>query len=1292
LFLTLLTSGIGLLGGCVAYFAYNLHVERQQLLREMQSTVDLLSTNATGALAFDDSSAGSALLASLHTRPHVRMAVLYRADSTLFASYLRQDLAREITVPPFLGLASGPTWEKDRLKSTSRIFLGNREVGALYLEKDLADLRDQRRTSEQITALIAAASLLLVYFLTAVLQRSVTGPIVKLAEIARWIAAEGTYSLRAPPLAGKELRQLGADFNHMLEEISRRDAALIESRDTLEKRVFDRTRELEFEVAERSRAESALQERTSFLNTLIASSPIAIIVVGLDERTELANPAFLSLFGLSEEETIGRSIGGLIAPGSLAEEVEVSQRQVLARKVVHSTTRRARKDGRLIDVEVHGVPLLMNGEVCGSLVLYQNITERLEAEQRLREQSTYLHTLIEALPIAMVAENAAGKIGLANPAFRKLFGYELSEMDGKSIDQVVAPAELMKDAISITQQVLNGESLHTIVQRRHRDGHLIDVEAFGVPFLVDGVLRGQFGLYKDISASLRAEKALKESEELFRTLSAASPIGIFVADAAGNRSYVNQRWTEMTGLSLDHSLGQGWLIALHTDDRERVRAEWIEATREGKLFTSSYRYVSTQGKVVRADVIARPISGIGDASRGYIGVVQDVTEKYEVAERLREAKEVAEAASRAKSEFLANMSHEIRTPMNGIIGMTELTLDTQLTPEQRDYLAMVKSSADALLGVINDILDFSKIEAGRLDLESVPLSPLDCIEEALHPLALRAQQKGLELTWSVEGDIPDLVLGDPTRLRQILINLVGNAIKFTKQGEVSVKATRLPSSTPGITIRFAVTDTGIGIPPEKHLQIFEAFSQADSSTTREFGGTGLGLSISARLVKLMGGEIGLESAGDHGSKFFFTIQFAPAAPADRARTPLALPDLAGIAVLAADDNEVNRKLLERLLPKWGLRPTIVADGHEALRLFQHSAAQGHPFPLALLDQNMPGMDGYELAERIGRAAGSHRPAILILSSSPADASRDLPLGIRCLSKPLRRSVLHEAIRVALGAAGAPPRAPARSPKSSVALQLLLVEDNAVNQKLGERLLSKMGHQVTLAPNGQLAVDLALRKKFDLILMDIQMPVMSGMEATRLIRDSEKKSGGHVPIIAMTAHAMAGDAEKFFDAGMDGYVSKPIRQSFLRAEIDRLTPPQTTLENPAMDKSNDSASVPGVNFAELLARVENDRELLRDLLLIFKEEFPRHFQALQEAVSRGDSVQVAAVSHTLKGMLSNMAATRAAACAAALEQIAHAKNTPSFAKALVAFEHETLRLVPEMETYLLEVQHEDSHSR
>ncbi|HEY4818353.1 MAG TPA: PAS domain S-box protein [Candidatus Acidoferrum sp.] len=1285
LLLTMLTSGIGVLLGCVGFLAYDIQEDRRQKVEELRSLADLVGTNAVAALAFDDAAGGAKLLESLRTRPHIRMGVLYRSDRDFFASYFRADLNGKVRVPPPMPV--GVIWGKDQLRLTSDVLLEHLQIGFLYLEKDLTDVDQRLRRSVQLTGVFACVSLLVVYFLTAALQRSVTGPIVKLAEIARWIAAEKTYSLRSPPLPGKELSQLSADFNHMLDEISQRDAALTEARDTLEVRVTTRTNELEFEVEERRRAEASLLERTVFLNTLVASSPIALMVVGLDGRAELVNPAFESLFGYSQQAAMGKNARDLVAPGNLGDEVETNISEVLAKQTVHKTAQRRRKGGQLVDVEIHGVPLLEDGDVRGFLVLYQDVTDRHKSEQQLREQSTYLHTLIEANPIAIVAENAQSKIELSNRAFRDLFGYGTDEMAGKSIDDLVAPGDLQAEAGSLTRQVMAGKSCHSIVQRRHKDGHLIDVEAFGVPFLVDGVLRGQFGLYSDISQRVKAERALKESEELFRMLSAAAPIGIFMDDGHGNCLYVNEGWVEMTGMPAAEAMGKGWLKVTHPDDRERVFNEWLAATEARKLFVANYRYLSKSGRVVRVDVIARAISATGDSSRGYIGVVQDVTEKYEAAERLREAKEAAEAASRTKSEFLANMSHEIRTPMNGIIGMTELTLDTELTLEQRDYLGMVKSSADSLLGIINDILDFSKIEAGRLELECLPFSLLDCIEDALHTLAVRAQQKGLELTWSIEGDVPDLVVGDSSRLRQILINLAGNGIKFTKEGHVSIIAERVPSDNGMVVIRFAVLDTGMGIPPEKHKEIFEAFSQADASTTREFGGTGLGLSISARLVKLMGGEIGLKSAPSTGSEFSFTAQFEPAHDGQAAAGNLVHPDLAGKSVLVVDDNRVSRELLAHLLPKWGMCPVLASDGFEALAAFADSVIRGSPFPLVLVDRNMPGMDGFEVAERILRSAAEPPTAILVLSSSPsaADAERIKSIGIfRQLAKPVRRAALLEAIRQAIeGCSAAPRRETQPSLRlSSQKLSLLLVEDNAVNQKLGIRMLEKMGHEVTLAANGQIAVDAVHSRHFDLILMDIQMPVLSGIDATRAIREWEQGEP-RTPIIAMTAHAMAGDAEKFLAAGMDGYVSKPIQAGVLRAEIDRLT--QSTIVDRGKSMNNlvnplDGASV---NLTELLARVDNDRELLCDLLTIFKEEFPSYLKSLKDAVARKDAAEIASISHTLKGMLLNLAVSKAAASAARLEQLARAGETVSLRDAFVAFEHNVRGLLPEMEGYMAE---------
>jgi len=632
LLLTMLTSAIGVLPGCIGYLIYDYRQERRQKMEEVQSLAAIIGTNAIAALAFDDAESATRLLESLHTRPHIRMGVLYNHDGAFFASYIRPDLTGMVLAPR--AEQSGEVWEQDRLKVTSPVFLDGRDLGSLYLEKDLDDLQERTWRSLKLTASIAGMSLLVVYFLTATLQRSVTGPITKLAEIVRWIAAEKTYLLRAPPLAGKELSQLGADFNHMLEEIAQRDSALTDARDTLEIRVAARTSELEHEVEERRRAEASLLERTGFLNTLVASSPIALMVVGLDGCTQLVNPAFELLFGYSRQETVGRPARDLIADGSLGKEVEVNISAVRGKQTVHKTAQRHRKDRQLVDVEIHGVPLLQNGDVCGFLVLYQDVTERRRTEQRLREQSTYLHTLIDANPIAIVAEDAQGKIELSNRAFCGLFGYEREEMTGKSIDEVVAPGALRQAAGSLTKEVLAGNAQHAIVQRRHKDGHLIDVEAFGVPFLVDGVLRGQFGLYTDMSQRVKSEKALKESEELFRTLSVAAPVGIFMDDGHGNCRYVNERWVEMTGMPSAQAMGRGWLAVTHPDDRERVFEEWLAATEVRKLFNCSYRYVTSTGNVLRVDVIARAISATGDGSRGYIGVVQDVTERHAAAERL----------------------------------------------------------------------------------------------------------------------------------------------------------------------------------------------------------------------------------------------------------------------------------------------------------------------------------------------------------------------------------------------------------------------------------------------------------------------------------------------------------------------------------------------------------------------------------------------------------------------------------------------------------------------------------
>jgi len=789
-----------------------------------------------------------------------------------------------------------------------------------------------------------------------------------------------------------------------------------------------------------------------------------------------------------------------------------------------------------------------------------------------------------------------------------------------------------------------------------------------MPDALGKVLDACVGQHQLIVGKKRADTEKQQLLERLYAILENTPAFIFLKDREHRYTAVNRQYFELLPSDVTDPIGKRVLDFLPAGDAQQIEREDDRVLIEGATLTKEETLRLRSGDMAHLAFSLAPVRATDGEIVGMVGIGLDITERKRNETELKATRDAAESANRelkhvnaqledaiaranemtiqaqianmAKSQFLANMSHEIRTPLNGVIGMTNLALETELSSEQQEYLSLAQRSAESLLELINDILDFSKIEAGRLELEAADFGLRDCVEDALAGLAIRAHARDLELTVHIPPAMPDAMIGDPTRLRQVLLNLVGNAIKFTEHGEIAADV-RLVSEAPGrVCLEFSVTDTGIGIPVHKQEMIFSAFAQADGSTTREYGGTGLGLAISSQLIEMMGGRIRVQSTPGKGSRFLFTAHF-DLQDAENDAPPREAPDaLRDIAVMVLERNASTRNVLEELLMHWGMTPTFVADAASAMVEMKRAAATGTPFRLAIVDVALSQDDNLTLPETLVQTPelSDTRLVALISAGRRSGLDRCCQLGLASyVIKPIRYHELITAIKIALGIPAAQRglsdgEGNTPSDESDRQLNVLVAEDNLVNQRLVLRLLEKRGHTVTLATNGKQALQAIAEQAFDLVIMDVQMPEMDGLSATAAIRSKEACSGEHLPIIAMTAHAMKGDRERCLQSGMDGYVSKPISAGELFATIEKMRSPSRSLE-----RLKTVSAQTLVNRERALKNLEGDEPLLEEITRLFFEDAPSKIRRIREAIDAGKTADSASHAHSLKGAGANIGA-------------------------------------------------------
>ncbi|MBI4964579.1 MAG: response regulator [Desulfomonile tiedjei] len=1023
------------------------------------------------------------------------------------------------------------------------------------------------------------------------------------------------------------------------------------------------------DITQRRLQEEALKESEKRFRQLYDNSPI--MKHSIDEQGIIrnVNQQWLTELGYSRDEVTGTRIDSFMTPESAHRAFSTVLPQFWRDgRISNVPYQYVKKDGTVIDVILDSIAI--NDPQWGrvSLSTVRNITDRKRAEEEAARTKSLLTTIVQNLPTAIYLKDADKlRYILWNKASEHLFGYPSEEVMGKTVYDLF-PGGQADSFTAQDQRALKNRTLLDILEEpvdtRKMGTRIVHSKKLPI-FDVNGRARFLLGISEDITDSKRAEQEIIEAREeaaaeanKLRSMIEGMDAGIVMADGNDIITEANSWFLEKMNLRRDQVVGKSlWGFHPNAGIADRVR-QMLEDWKSGKRKSGMVSNTNMAGMKVALGV--QPIT-TGDVYAGVILNVTDVTD-------LIEARVAAEAANQAKSDFLASMSHEIRTPMHGIMGMTELALQTALTDEQREYLETIKLSADSLLAVINDILDFSKIEAGKFDLEPIEFNLRDTIASTLESMRVHAQTKNLSLVAQIASDLPNPLVGDPGRVRQILVNLLGNAIKFTESGQVTVRVAVDSLTGTDLVLHFAVSDTGIGMPESKLEEIFAPFTQISTGMSRRYGGTGLGLAIAKELVGMMDGRIWVDSQVGSGTTFHFTARFSvKEKPAGTMSLPACNLDLHELSVLVVDNNVTNRRILEDMLRHLDMRATTCESAAAGLAKLDQIRDLGLCFPVIIVDAQMPEMDGFAFVEQVNKIPGLPKPTLIMLTSAGRrqDIERCKELGISAyLTKPVRQTELFRAIRTTLEMSTTEASETSLVTKHSLPsmerpLCILLAEDNLVNQKLATRMLEQKGHSVVVASNGKEALEALAHGQFDLVLMDVEMPEMSGFEATAAIREQEKATGAHTPIIAVTAHAMKGDMERCLEAGMDGYLAKPIRSAELFEVIRKFA--RNTQEGRALSSRRNTLE-PALDKSALMNQVGGDEGFVRQLAVLFLKESHDQLSALEQCVKDRDADGIARYSHSLKGALGSLHAARAAQAALELEQLARRGDVDRAAEA------------------------------